>query len=110
MDKFIARLNIDHYRKVLAAERDPERRQAALRLLAEEELRLAAAECSSTPAAAAASAAIADEDVSHLNLEYYRKRLAAETDSVIRGILTRLIAEEEVRLVPPQARKICGDD
>ena len=42
MDKFIARLNIEHYRKVLAAERAQEERQLISRLLAEEEATLAA--------------------------------------------------------------------
>ena len=39
-----------------------------------------------------------DQSVAHLNLEYYRVRLASETDSTIRQILIRLIAEEEDRL------------
>ncbi len=39
-----------------------------------------------------------DHSVAHLNLEYYRKRLANETDSTIRQILIRLIAEEEAKL------------
>lgn len=39
-----------------------------------------------------------DQSVSHLNLEYYRKRLARETDPTIKQILIRLIAEEEERL------------
>ena len=42
MDKAIARLNIEHYRKLLANERDEIRRQALQRLLAEEEAKLAA--------------------------------------------------------------------
>ena len=39
-----------------------------------------------------------DHSVSHLNLDYYRKRLAVETDSTIRQILIRLIAEEKEKL------------
>lgn len=41
MDRTIARLNIDHFRKRLAAETDDTRRQTLLRLLAEEEAKLA---------------------------------------------------------------------
>jgi hypothetical protein len=44
MDRTIARLNIDHYRKLLANEIDETRRQAICRLLAEEEAKLAASE------------------------------------------------------------------
>ncbi len=43
MDNFIARLNIEH-RKVLADEADEKRRQKILKLLAEQEAKLAAAE------------------------------------------------------------------
>lgn len=39
-----------------------------------------------------------NDPVSHMNLDYYRKRLANEADSTIRQILIRLIAEEEARL------------
>jgi hypothetical protein len=42
MDKSIARLNIEHYRKMLASETDGSKRQMLLRLLAEEEGKLAA--------------------------------------------------------------------
>ena len=54
-----------------------------------------------------------DGSLSHLNLEYYRKRLATETDLTIRQILIRLIAEEEAALSQPEspeARKVrhCG--
>jgi len=42
MDKFVARLNIEHYRKLLATEQDEAKRRELLRLLAEEEVRLAA--------------------------------------------------------------------
>ena len=41
MDKAIARLNIEHYRKLLATETDETRRQMLVRLLAEEEAKLA---------------------------------------------------------------------
>jgi hypothetical protein len=44
MDKAIARLNIEHYRKLLANEIDEARRQTITRLLAEEEAKLAALE------------------------------------------------------------------
>ena len=42
MDRSIARLNIEHYRKKLAEEGDETKRQTLLRLLAEEEAKLAA--------------------------------------------------------------------
>jgi len=42
MDSAIARLNIEHYRKLLAEECDDAKRQTILRLLAEEEAKLAA--------------------------------------------------------------------
>jgi hypothetical protein len=41
MDKAIARLNIEHYRKLLANEVDETRRHTVRRLLAEEEAKLA---------------------------------------------------------------------
>jgi hypothetical protein len=41
MDKAIARLNIEHYRKLLANEVDGTRRHTVRRLLAEEEAKLA---------------------------------------------------------------------
>lgn len=44
MDKAVACLNIEHYRKLLANETDEARRQAIARLLAEEERNLAAFE------------------------------------------------------------------
>ena len=44
MDKLVARLNIEHYRKVLANEADETRRQTLRHLLAEEEAKLAATE------------------------------------------------------------------
>jgi hypothetical protein len=44
MDRYVARLNIDHYRAAIADEKDEQRRSTLARLLAEEEARLAAAE------------------------------------------------------------------
>ena len=41
MDKTIARLNIEHYRRLLEKESDEKRRQLLLRLLAEEEAKVA---------------------------------------------------------------------
>jgi hypothetical protein len=41
MDRTVARLNIEHYRKLLAKETDEAKRQTVLRLLAEEESKLA---------------------------------------------------------------------
>jgi hypothetical protein len=41
MDRKIARLNIEHYRKLLADEKDETRRQTVVHLLAEEESKLA---------------------------------------------------------------------
>ncbi len=40
MDRSVARLNIEHYRKLLAAEADESKRQTILRMLAEEEAKL----------------------------------------------------------------------
>jgi hypothetical protein len=42
MDELIARLNIEHYRKQLADETDEAKRETIVRLLAEEEAKLAA--------------------------------------------------------------------
>jgi len=42
MDWAVARLNIEHYRRLLADETDAARRQTILRLLSEEEAKLAA--------------------------------------------------------------------
>jgi len=42
MKKFVARLNVEHYRKQLLEEQDEVRRQMLRRLLAEEEAKLAA--------------------------------------------------------------------
>ena len=41
MDKTVARLNIEHFRRLLANETDESRRQMLLRLLAEEEAKIA---------------------------------------------------------------------
>ncbi len=42
MDKAVARLNIEHYQKLLATETDEAKRNTLRRLLAEEEAKLAA--------------------------------------------------------------------
>ena len=42
MDKQVAHLNIEHYRRLLASEREGSKRETLLRLLAEEEAKLAA--------------------------------------------------------------------
>jgi hypothetical protein len=41
MERAVARLNVEHYRRLLADETDEARRQTILRLLAEEETKLA---------------------------------------------------------------------
>jgi hypothetical protein len=41
MDRSVARLNIEHYRKLLATEADETRRRTLSRLLSEEEAKLA---------------------------------------------------------------------
>ena len=46
MHRTVARLNIEHFRKKLAEEKDETKRQTLLRLLAEEEAKLAAADSS----------------------------------------------------------------
>lgn len=43
MDRTVASLNIEHYKRLLATETDESRRQMLLRLLAEEEKKLAQA-------------------------------------------------------------------
>ena len=43
MDKTVADLNIEHFKKLLAVERDPIKRQTIERLLAEEQAKLALA-------------------------------------------------------------------
>ncbi len=40
MDRYVVRLNIEHYRKLLATEPDEAKRQTLIRLQAEEELKL----------------------------------------------------------------------
>jgi hypothetical protein len=42
MDKSVARLNIEHYRRSLATEQDETKRQTLMHLLAEEQAKLAA--------------------------------------------------------------------
>jgi hypothetical protein len=42
MDRFVAQLNIEHYHRCLADEEDEAKRLALIRLLAEEEAKLAA--------------------------------------------------------------------
>jgi hypothetical protein len=44
MDKTVARLNIEHFRKLLRQEQDEAKREAILRLLTEEEAKLATLE------------------------------------------------------------------
>jgi len=43
MERFVARLNIEHLREALASEADEAKRQMLARLLADEEAKLAAA-------------------------------------------------------------------
>jgi hypothetical protein len=40
MDRTVARLNVEHYRRLLEKETDEQRRQTLLRLLAEKEAKL----------------------------------------------------------------------
>jgi hypothetical protein len=42
MDRTVARLNIEHYRRLLSTDLDETKRQTILRLLAEEEAKVAA--------------------------------------------------------------------
>jgi hypothetical protein len=42
MDRYVARLNIEHFREQLAKEQDPARREKLRRMLAEEGAKLAA--------------------------------------------------------------------
>jgi hypothetical protein len=50
-----------------------------------------------------------DRTVAHLNVEHYRKLLEVEKDEVKRRTISRLLAEEEAKLVtlpdPPGTRK-----
>jgi len=41
MDRTVARLNVEHYRRLLAAETDEQKRRVLRKLLAEEEAKLA---------------------------------------------------------------------
>jgi hypothetical protein len=41
MDRTVAHLNVEHYRRLLAKETDEARRQTLMRLLAEEEAKIA---------------------------------------------------------------------
>jgi len=49
MDRTVADLNIEHFRRLLAAEIDPARRQVLDRLLAEEQTKLASMPTRSKP-------------------------------------------------------------
>lgn len=53
MDRTVASLNIEHYKRLLATETDESRRQMLLRLLAEEEKKLAQANAQNAPDATA---------------------------------------------------------
>jgi hypothetical protein len=44
VDKYVARLNIEHFKRKLAEDTDPAKREMLMRLLAEEEAKLAALE------------------------------------------------------------------
>jgi hypothetical protein len=48
MDKTVADMNIEHFKKLLAAESDPVKRHTIERLLAEEEAKLAFAKANKT--------------------------------------------------------------
>jgi hypothetical protein len=48
MDKTVADLNIEHFKKLLVAETDPVKRQMIERLLTEEEAKLALAQAKKT--------------------------------------------------------------
>jgi hypothetical protein len=43
-----------------------------------------------------------DKTVARLNVEYFRKKLAAETDEAKRKVMQRLLAEEEAKLAALQ--------
>ncbi len=85
MRSLIHRENIKHFQSLLEATVDENKRRIILKLLAEEEGK----EANALPSHAAPN-----KSVSHLDLEYYRKRLATETSAVTQGILRRLIADE----------------
>jgi len=44
VDRYVARLNIEHFKRKLAEETDPAKREMLMGLLAEEEVKLAALE------------------------------------------------------------------
>lgn len=46
MDKSVARLNIEHFRRLLEKETDEKRRQLLMRLLAEEEAKISGGDAS----------------------------------------------------------------
>jgi hypothetical protein len=43
-----------------------------------------------------------DRTVAHLNIEHYRRLLAAETDESKRKVLQKLLTEEEAKLAKAQ--------
>lgn len=45
-----------------------------------------------------------DRTVARLNIEYFRKRLATETDEAKRQMILRLLADEEAKLAALTAR------
>jgi hypothetical protein len=49
MEELVARLNIDHFRKALATDDDKTKQRTLLRLLAEEEAKLAAIKILASP-------------------------------------------------------------
>jgi len=57
MDKTVAHLNIEHYRRLLTTETDGERRRLLVRLLAEEEAKLPCRKAKAESNARAATAA-----------------------------------------------------
>ena len=48
MDRTVAHINVEHYRRLLAVETDEARRQVLLRLLAEEEAKISGSKLSDT--------------------------------------------------------------
>ncbi len=48
--------------------------------------------------------------MAHLNIEHYKKLLAAETDPSRRQLLTRLLAEEEAKLAKIAASEKPGNE
>jgi len=49
-----------------------------------------------------------DETVARLNIEHFRRKLAAETDETRRRTLLRLIEEEEAKLASGQSDPASG--